>query len=214
MAPAVGHIGTPRLVAMALARPDSTIQNTMQNTAILWCRLDRAGHEVGRLIENVDEPIVEGTAVFAEQDNACRLDYRIACDSAWRTVSAKVSGWLGGRAIAMDIAADIKRRWFVDGVECANVQGCDDVDLSFSPATNLLPIRRLRLNIGERSVVRAAWFDFPACKLEPLEQVYERIGDSTYRYKSGAGAFVATLQVNATGFVTSYPGLWHEEGAG
>ena len=185
----------------------------MQSTAILWRRLDRAGHEVGRLIENVGERIVEGTAVFAEQGHACRLDYRVACDEAWRTVSAKVSGWLGERAIAIDIAADIRRRWFLGGVECADVHGCDDIDLSFSPITNLFPIRRLRLHIGERSAVRAAWLDFPACRLEPLEQVYERTGDCTYRYESGGGRFVATLQVNAAGLVTSYPGLWHEEGA-
>ena len=171
----------------------------MQSNTILWRRLDRAGHEAGRLVESVD---------------AARLDYRIACDLGWRTVSAKVSGWLGGRALAIDIATDIERRWLLDGVECAAVQGCDDIDLSFSPITNLLPIRRLRLSLGERFSVRAAWFDFPACRLAPLEQVYERIGDSTYRYESGGGAFVATLETNAAGFVTSYPGLWREEGSG
>ena len=97
------------------------------------------------------------------------------------------------------------------GVERPDLQGCDDVDLSFSPVTNLLPIRRLHLNIGERSTVRAAWLDFPACKLAPLEQVYERVGDSTYRYESAGGTFVAILQVNAAGFVTSYSGLWQED---
>jgi hypothetical protein len=186
--------------------------NIMQSTFILWRRLDRAGHEVARLTERVAGPTVEGTAVFAEQGQPCRLDYRVACDAAWRTVSAHVTGWLGERAIAMDITADSKRRWVLDGAECAHVHGCDDVDLSFSPVTNLLPIRRLRMNIGERAAVRAAWVDFPACRLEPLDQVYERISDSTYRYESGDGAFVASLQVNAAGLVTSYPGFWHEDG--
>jgi uncharacterized protein len=178
---------------------------------MLWRRLDRAGHEVARLTENAAGAIIEGTAVFGEQGQACRLDYRVACDAGWRTMSAKVTGWLGERAIAIDITADITRRWVVGGTECAEVQGCDDIDLSFSPVTNLLPIRRLRLDIGERAAVRAAWLAFPACNLEPLDQVYERIAALTYRYESGGGAFVATLQVNAAGFVTSYPGLWHEE---
>jgi hypothetical protein len=181
---------------------------------ILWRRVDQAGHEAARLIESVAGPIVEGTAVFTEQGQACRLDYRVTCDLAWRTVSAHINGWIGERAIAVGITADGRRRWLLDGAECADVQGCDDVDLSFSPATNLLPIRRLQLKVGERAAVRAAWLRAPACKLEPLDQVYERTGNFTYRYESGAGAFVATLELNAAGFVTSYSDLWQEERAG
>jgi hypothetical protein len=185
----------------------------VQSASILWRRLDRAGHDTARLSDNGAEHLVEGTAVFVEQGQACRLDYRIACDTAWRTASAEVSGWFGERAVVLDVGADFRRRWVLNGVECAEVQGCDDVDLSFSPVTNLLPIRRLNLAIGERAAVRAAWLSFPACRLEPLDQVYERIGDDTYRYESNGGAFVAVLEVNAVGFVTNYPGLWREEGA-
>jgi len=189
----------------------SLIDIIMQRTSILWRRLDRAGHEAARLTEHLTGLVVEGTAVFAEQGQPCRLDYRLACDADWRTLSANVTGWLGERAIAIDITADAERRWILGGAECADVQGCDDVDLSFSPVTNMLPIRRMRLAIGERAVVRAAWLSFPACQLGPLEQVYERVGDSTYRYESGDGAFMATLHVNAAGLVTSYPGFWQRE---
>jgi hypothetical protein len=48
--------------------------------------------------------------------------------------------------------------------------------------------------------------------LELLEQSYERLSASRYRYESGHGSFVATLETNAAGFVTEYPGLWEEEG--
>jgi uncharacterized protein len=180
---------------------------------ILWRRVDQPGHEAARLIESAAGAVVEGTAVFTEQGEACRLDYRVTCDPAWRTVSAHINGWIGERGIAVSITADGRRRWLLDGVECPDVQDCDDVDLSFSPATNLLPIRRLQLKVGERAVVRAAWLRVPACTLEPLDQVYERTGNSTYRYESGAGAFVAALELSAVGFVTSYSGLWQEEGA-
>jgi hypothetical protein len=178
----------------------------VRGASIRWRRVDRAGHDTARLTESV-APVVDGTAVFVEQGRGCRLDYRVACDAAWRTVSANVTGRFGDRAVAIDVMVDAGRRWLLNGVECADVQGCDDVDLSFSPVTNLLPIRRLNLAIGERAAVRAAWLSFPACTLEPLDQVYER------RYESNGGAFVAMLQVNALGFVTNYPGLWREEGA-
>jgi hypothetical protein len=88
-----------------------------------------------------------------------------------------------------------------------------DIDLGFSPSTNLLPIRRLALNVGEEAEVRAAWLPFPSLVFEVLPQVYRREGERTYRYESRGGAFVRVLEVNAVGFVTSYPGLWQAESA-
>jgi uncharacterized protein len=183
-------------------------------TSIMWRRLDQPGHEIARLTEAPGGPSLEGTAIFVEDHQPCRLDYRIACDAAWRTTSARVIGRLGDRAIALDIKVDGDRRWFFNQAECPKVRACDDIDLSFSPATNLLPIRRLLLGIGRGVSVRAAWLRFPACVLEPFEQTYERTADLAYRYESGGGAFVAVLEVNRAGFVTRYADLWHEEEMG
>jgi hypothetical protein len=77
----------------------------------------------------------------------------------------------------------------------------------------MLPIRRLKLKVGEKASVRAAWLRFPECVLEPLEQVYQRMDSNTYRYESDGGNFVATLKVNATGLVTNYENLWSAEGS-
>jgi hypothetical protein len=91
------------------------------------------------------------------------------------------------------------------------VRGCTDLDLNFSPSTNLLPIRRLNLEIGQEAEVKAAWLRFPSFELEPLFQVYRRLGESVFRYESGGGSFIAHLEVDASGFVTNYPGLWQAE---
>ena len=86
-----------------------------------------------------------------------------------------------------------------------------DLDLNFSPSTNLLPIRRLNLEVGQQAEVKAAWLRFPSFELEPLSQVYERLNEFKYRYSSGGGDFVAELTVNKVGFVTVYPKLWEVE---
>jgi hypothetical protein len=129
-------------------------------------------------------------------------------------VSAKVAGWLGDATVAVEVVVDVQQRWTLNGIECPQVAGCHDIDLSFSPSTNLLPIRRLALRVGERATVRAAWLRFPAFSLEPLDQVYERVTDDTYRYESAGGAFVAELQVDSVGFITNYQSLWQQELAG
>jgi uncharacterized protein len=137
----------------------------------------------------------------------------VVCDAAWRTVSARVAGWLDITPIEVVIGADTTRSWTLNGRPCPELQGCEDIDLSFSPATNLLPIRRAGLAVGARVSVRAAWLRFPAITLESLDQTYERVSESRYRYESRGGSFVALLETNAAGFVTHYPGLWQREEA-
>jgi hypothetical protein len=125
-----------------------------------------------------------------------------------------VAGWVGNQVIELDLAVDAARRWWLNGTEYAQVAGCIDLDLNFSPSTNLLPIRRLDLAIGQEAEVRAAWLRFPTFTLELLEQRYRRLSDTTYRYESAGGRFVTELQVNAAGFVTRYPDFWEEESNG
>jgi len=154
---------------------------------------------------------LEGTAVFSHLHQPCRLSYLVVCDEKWNTTRARVSGWVAERAVDIDLVADREHRWRLNGIEQPTVTGCIDVDLNFSPSTNLLPIRRLNLTVGQEAVVKAAWLQFPSFGLEPLSQVYSRIDESTYRYESGEGKFTADLKVDHVGFVREYPAFWQTE---
>lgn len=180
-------------------------------TSILWRRLDHPGHESARLFFEADAWHLQGTAVFIHDGLPCRLDYHIVCDSRWHTRSGKVAGWVGNRLIEIEIAVTTDRRWLLNEKEAPEVAGCVDLDLNFSPSTNLLPIRRLNLAVSQEAEVRAAWLRFPSFKLEPLSQLYKRINETGYRYESAGGSFVTELSVNAEGFVRKYPNLWEAE---
>lgn len=177
--------------------------------SILWRRLDQEGHEAARLLARPSAWLLTGTAVFVSDGVPCRLEYRVTCDRGWATLGATIEGWLGDTAVDVSIEVDAERRWRLNGEEFPAVQGSLDLDLSFSPSTNLLPIRRLTLVEGEQAEVQAAWLRFPGLTLEPLEQRYERLDAATYRYESDGGRFVARLSVRDDGFVTAYPGLWY-----
>jgi hypothetical protein len=185
----------------------------MDDASILWRRLDHPGHESARLFYQADWWNLQGTAVFSHEQLPCRLDYRIFCDSSWRTQSARVAGWLGNSLIEVAIAVSTNQHWSLNEKEIPDVAGCIDLDLNFSPSTNLLPIRRLNLEVGQETEVRAAWLRFPSFKIEPLVQVYRRIDETTYRYTSGGGEFVTELTVNPVGFVIKYPDFWETEAA-
>jgi hypothetical protein len=187
------------------------VQRVEQLQPVLWRRLDHAGHESACLLFQEGYWHLAGTAVFAYNQQACRLDYRVVCKSAWETVSAKVTGWVGNDSIDVDLAVDSEGGWRLNGKKCPEVAGCIDLDLNFSPSTNLLPIRRLALQVGQEATVRAAWLRFPGFHLEPLEQLYRRLDAATYCYESAGGRFVAELEVSPAGFVTRYPNVWQIE---
>jgi uncharacterized protein len=186
----------------------------MTDATILWRRLDQPGHEAARLTWQGSLWHLAGAAVFAHDRQPCRLDYLVVCDSRWQTVSARILGWVGTKDIKVELSVDSAGKWRLNRMECPEVGGCVDVDINFSPSTNLLPIRRLNLGVGREAKVRAAWLRFPGFNLEPLEQLYRRIDDATYRYESAGGRFVVDLQVTSVGFVAKYPGFWQAEDSG
>ena len=179
--------------------------------SILWRGLYLTGHEYCRVNFEDERWFLSGVAVFKHEDQPGRLEYRVECDAQWTTEAARVSGWIGEELIDVEIGVDKDHRWWLNRIEQPQVTNSIDVDLNFRPSTNLLPIRRLGLEVGEEKEVRAAWLRFPTFKLEPLVQVYRRLDEHTYRYESGGGAFTAELKVNSFGLVTTYPGIWEEE---
>jgi hypothetical protein len=180
----------------------------MEEKMILWRRVPAPGHEFARLAQVNSQWEMTGTALLLFESLPCRLDYQVICDASWHTRSAQISGWVGDQRVEIEILVDKAFNWSLNGVEQPHVAGCIDLDLNFSPLTNTLPIRRLDLAVGQSAEVKAAWLRFPSFRLEPLEQVYRRIDDSTYRYESAGGSFTADLTVNEVGLVTHYPGQW------
>jgi uncharacterized protein len=178
---------------------------------ILWRRLDLPGHEAAELARGAGGWRLSGVAVLAHSERPCRLQYVITCDAAWHTRRCRVRGYVGAAPVCVELARDPAGEWTVGGARAAELSGCNDVDLGFSPATNLLPIRRLGLSVGASASVRAAWIRFPELTTEVREQVYTRVAPERYVYESAGGVFRRELTVDSLGFVLHYPDFWRAE---
>jgi uncharacterized protein len=179
--------------------------------SILWKNITHKGHEFWQQYSTGSGYALEGTAVFLHDEQPYQLNYRITTDLAWQTLSASIAGWVWKKRLTLQIEADHHHHWWVNEAEVPAVSNCIDIDLNFSPLTNLLPIRRLGLEVGEKAMISAAWLKFPSFNLEPLPQQYERIDTYSYRYSSNNGLFIAELRMDAFGFVSDYPGIWVAE---
>lgn len=179
--------------------------------SVLWRRLDNPGHDACRLQQRDSGWTLDGTAVFRENDLPARLTYQVACDLAWRTEQGRVRGWLGVQSVDFDIVRTPEGVWTLNGAVVPNLQNCVDLDFGFTPATNLLQLRRTALAEGQAADVPVAWLDVSAGTLEVLPQRYERRTAATYWYEAPRFDYAALLEVGSDGFIRRYPGLWEAE---
>jgi uncharacterized protein len=176
--------------------------------AVLWRNLNFPGSDYCRLWQTPEGWLLEGTASAALDDHHPLLaTYQIHCDSQWRTHRVEVERIVGNDIGKLSLLVETAGVWQSAGKTVAAVQGCIDVDLAITPATNALPIRRLKLTIGQSADVTAAWIKFPQLDIQPLPQRYTRLADRRYRYESTTG-FVTEVEVDDLGLAINYKGGW------
>jgi hypothetical protein len=168
-----------------------------------WQHVTETGHDECRLVRSSEGFALEGVAFLQLESAPAELHYSVLCCTSFCTRRARVSGTIGLHPVAFDITKSA-RGWLMNGALAPGV----DVDLGFTPATNLLPIRRLALLPGQAAEAPAAWLDAGRGTLTRLAQRYERRGASRYWYSAPSVGFEALLAVDELGFVVDYPGLW------
>ena len=171
-------------------------------TAVLWQASD-GGSEVCVLERAGRGWRLRGTVLTHEAKQPIELRYAVTVDSAWATTDVEVLVALAaGDARELN---ELGRLW--SGTERPpEYSDCVDVDLSFTPATNTLPIRRLGLDIGEEAEIHVAWLVWPEFSVQRIPQRYTRLAKDRYRYTQDE--FEAELAVDEQGLVLQYEGLW------
>src|SRR5262245_23152843 len=144
--------------------------------AFFWRKLDHPGHDSCRLFRVSNGWRLSGAAVFWDDGRPCHFHYEVVTDTAWRSRRAYIAGFLGNERIDLRMRAIGNARWRVAGKPQDNVAGCVDVDLGFTPATNLIALRRLSLKVGQYAEAPAAYLEFPKMRLVKLPQTYKRVG--------------------------------------
>jgi hypothetical protein len=176
----------------------------------LWRRLDRPGHDLCRLASFSNGWRLDGAAVFLDQRGPAAIEYSITCDLRWTTLGGTIRGVFGGREIEHEIVRT-PADWTLDGRAVSGLGHLVDLDLSFTPATNLIQLRRVPIKLGERIDLPAAWFDLATAELTELPQTYQRRSSRSYWYEAPSVGYKGLLTLDSSGFVRRYPGLWEAE---
>lgn len=176
-----------------------------------WRSLGNEGDDKCRLARTGDGWMLVGHARFRDQEGFAALDYVVRCDAQWDTLSVDVAGDHEGRTIKIHIVRQ-GNDWLCNDVPQPEVFGARDIDLSFTPATNLMPLWKLSGADAEALEVSAAWLRYPEMTLQRLDQSYQKTRfNSRIRYSTAQTGYETDLHVDNSGFVTLYPGLWEGE---
>jgi hypothetical protein len=173
-----------------------------------WRRLDQPGHDICRLFRTADGWRLAGIAVFFEPGRAYDLGYEVTVDKRWHTQSATVSGHSGGNDIELKIHPIDGKLWQIGTSQTPMTTDCLDIDLGFTPATNMVAIRRLALRVGQEAEAPAAWLNYKTMRLTTLPQRYRRIDKARFQYQAPTVGYSGVLQVSTIGAIVSYPGLF------
>lgn len=172
--------------------------------------------EHGRGLEHlslqIGDDVIVADGIVVGEDAARRFgcSYRICCDAHWQVRSVEVHV-AGGASIVL--TSDGRGNWRDgDGLAQPRLAGCIDVDISATPFTNTLPIRRLGPGLAARTTIAVAYFLLPELELSRAEQAYTRLDAARYRFEALRSGFEAEILVDGDGLVQDYPGLFRRLG--
>lgn len=140
------------------------------------------------------------------------VQYRVETDAAFQTRAVWV-GCVGGPEL--HLARDGQGHWhdLLRDTELPALEGCLDVDIAVTPATNMLPIRRLQLALGAAQEIAVAYVPPPGEIVglflpRKVTQRYTRLGPQRYLYEGLTTGFSTEFEVDAQGLVIDYPGAF------
>lgn len=179
---------------------------------IVWHRAEEPGIEHLYLRENSDHVSADGMIVGMIDGFLFRLRYEAQCDPAYQFQSVNVQ-MLQPFQQTLTLARAHDGSWR-DGDQNVlhDLAGAYDIDLSASPFTNTLPIRRLNLQRDQPAEIMVAFIELPAFTVRPERQRYTLTHTSseyhTYHFEHLSTGYTEDIRVDAAGFVLDYPGLF------
>lgn len=170
-----------------------------------WKPVDEVGLEHCRVWET-DDAINARSVLIGEFEGfayGAQYDIQLAPDWTFRSLTLRLQD---GRVLRL--LSDGLGDWKVNGQRAPELEGCVDIDISGTPFTNTLPIRRARFTGGVPQHFAMAWVPLDSLELFRDEQIYTRLDAAHYRYQSSDGSFEQVLTVDENGFVVDYPTLF------
>lgn len=136
------------------------------------------------------------------------MHYALRCDRQWLLHEARIA--LPEERRVLELRGDGEGNW-TDGAGAVlpHLAGAIDIDITVTPFTNTLPIRRFDWTTGRAADLRMAYVWLPELRVTAEPQRYTCLEPGRrFRFESLDSDFTRDLEIGADGLVVSYPGLF------
>lgn len=183
---------------------------------VFWSNWNMPGLQHLQLLQSENEIIAIGTILSLAENIPFHATYRILCDNQWHVRTVQIA-LIGSQTPSIQLRTDGKGHWTNDtGNAIPSLDGCIDIDISATPFTNTLPIRRLHLAKGVPSDIAVVYIKVPELTLQSMQQRYTCLEHAAtggaYHYEGPLHEFRADLPVDQDGLVLDYPELFRRVG--
>lgn len=151
---------------------------------------------------------IDGTIVGYGEDTPFSVSYDIITDKLWQVSSLEMAVEKSGEYSWISLQRDPDGKWTQSGHARPEWANCIDVDISLTPLTNTLPIKRLQLEPKERREIDVLYINILKDEIGPGKQWYTRLSDENYLFEGVVKDFKATIKVDDEGLVVDYPELF------
>jgi hypothetical protein len=176
---------------------------------VMWMQWNNLGMEQLHLENGNSGNNADGVVVGIKEGRAFRIRYQIDTDSQWRVQQLKIE-LLNRNSKKLHLKSDGAGYWqHGDGTPIPELNGCIDLDLSATPFTNTLAIRRLALQPGDVQNLSVVFVAVPEMEVRAVPQRYTCLETNSqggmYKYEGLLRNFSADLLVDRDGLVIEYP---------
>jgi len=179
---------------------------------IMWLNQADTGLEHFYWRRGEETITANGIVIGVEENVSFRIHYQISCNLKWHVRKVVVQS-LDENEHMLNFVSDGSGNWTDEsGNSLAELKDCIDVDITATPFTNTLPIRRLSLSSGESAEIKVVYFTIPKMQVSVVPQKYTCLETSSaggkYRFESLDSGFTALITVDGDGLVEDYPQLF------
>src|ERR1700730_17696190 len=120
---------------------------------VMWSPWIGPGLEHLHLLQRQEDIVADGLILGVQEQTPFRVRYEIRCDPQWRDRAIQLN-LLDGSSHSLHFFTDGAGNWTTESGEALpSLKGCLDVDISATPFTNTLPVRRLALQPGSSATL-------------------------------------------------------------
>jgi hypothetical protein len=177
-------------------------------TNILWTGCEYYSLENCLINESAAGVEISSVIIGHYEEKIYKVEYLIKTNANWETIFFEIISRVNNQTQTISGESDGKGNWSKAGEPLMQFNDCIDIDISLTPFTNTLPIRRLQLQPRKTREIQVLYCNLLKGQIMPVRQKYTYVSATEFHYENIPNDFEATIVVDESGFVVDYPSLF------